>query len=246
MGINKHYEGLIYEQYRPVRRCDLPKDGSTVFCLWCDYPISKKNQILWCSKECEKEYLERAKMEELRFAVQERDISNCENCGKFDPQYMIVPRFPVAQGGGSTGIDGVRTLCEQCFLSRAGEISPEEAARLEIPDIPALRNAWRSSERRWRDLRYALGPVLVSGVRWHRILLEYQGGLRHLAKAAAERTREHFRLVQSHLRWWKIIRKNSKKAHSLLAQTITSLEHQERACTIWSVHFRSRNFGALR
>ena len=227
-----------------MRRADI--SGPTGFCLWCDYPVgSKSTQVFWCSNTCRKEYLERAEHKELRFAIQERDLTRCEECQIYDPQYMIVPRYAVEAGGGAGGVDTVRTLCEQCFLARRGEITSDEVARLDIPDIPALRAAWRSSDRKWLNMRYLLGPTLISGVRWHRTMTEYRSGLHHLGKEASIRNREHFRLSQSTYRWWGRVVEKSKKPHPLAVMTLDSLREQERSCAVWGIHFRMRQWGAL-
>lgn len=236
------YRGPLYEQYRPARREDLKSD---TMCLWCESAPAKKAFGMWCTREHQAQYQQRAKFEELRFAVQDRDVNHCEACGKVDSQYMIAPRFPVEYGGGAGGIDSVRTLCEQCFLLRADEITLQELRELFVPDVRALRNAWRGSKRRWESLRYALGPAILSGLRWLRVITDYQEGSHHLAREASRQTQAHFRMTQLSLRWWSIVRKNSHNEHPLLVLTVDSLQKQMRACAVWSIHFRYRQMAPL-
>lgn len=225
-------------------RSDIPKPGDSEMCVWCGKGRIRKS-LLWCSEECQQQYLSRSQLEALRQTVQERDINLCEVCGKFDPRYTMSPRYPAGLGGGAAGIDGVRTLCEQCLLDRMAEITEAELNELAIPDVMPLRKAWRAAGRRWQAYRYSLGPLIVSGLRWQRMLTDYKNGAHHLLKAASYRNRDHFRLLQVTLRWWKIVRKNSPNPHPLLVQTIESLTEQHRAVTVWAVHFRTKNRGVL-
>lgn len=240
--LRKKYKTLVHTQYRPMDRKDI--SGAGQLCLWCGVGRNTRS-LLWCSEECQSQYLARANQQDLRRLCQERDVNLCEVCGKFDPHYAVSPRLPAEHGGGAAGLDGVRTLCEQCFLESMDFLTPEEVKNPPIPDVMKLRRAWRATDRRWRSLRYTLGPVIVSGIRWTRILDDYKKGGHHLAKAAAYRTRDHFRLIQVTKRWWKIVRKNSKNPHPLLQLTIDSLEEQHRCCAIWAIYFRERGQGAL-
>lgn len=242
--LRKKYRSPVHQAYRPMLREDIPKPGDSHLCVWCEKGRTLKS-LLWCSDECQQQYLSRSKLEELRIAVQERDVNLCEECGKYDPHYAIVPRLNPLDGGGASGLDGVRTLCEQCLLDRAGELSSMDIQDPEIPEIRELRKAWRASGRRWRSYRYTIGPVIVSGIRWERLLRDYKNGAHHLAKHCSYRNRDHFRLLQVTRRWWAIVRRNSKNPHPLLVQTIEAIDAQYHATIKWAAYFRERGLGAL-
>lgn len=242
MGLSKIYRQPQTELYRKITREDIgTRDVRT--CFWCDAPLLRLEES-WCSKECEHAYTTRARHEDLRLQLIDRDAAICEECGKHEIHYVMGPRVAVSKGGGSCGVDMMRTLCEPCMLSGVGTVVDVERPPLPTT-VNTLRRLWKAASDRHRRIRYALGPTIVSGVNWARALEDWCKGKRQIGPIAYGRTNSHLRLVLTSLRWFQIVEANTEKPGRLLKDTLLSLQEQKELCARWAGYFRTQQIGVF-
>lgn len=241
--LKKKYQRPIYTHVRPIQVEDMPKNRDKCGCVWCGAVLKKDKQF--CSRECERNFLTRARLDELRHALQERDVSICEECGNRDPHYVVYSPYAEEKGSGAAGVDWVKTLCEQCRLDRKGKLTDDDVENPKIPDTAALRRRWRSIKRRWKTYRYTLGPLFLSARRWAEAHQDYLDGKYDMAKLCAWRNRDHMRQLTITIRWWKILYRRHTSPHEILTFTLNSLQEQINACHAWQVYWRERGIGAL-
>lgn len=107
-------------------------------CRWCATEVDSKRKT-FCSPLCVHEWKLRTQQGYARSCVWERDTGRCALCpeviGKLGPWEMdhVVP---VAEGGGSCGLDGLRTLCRDCHKGVTAALRKRLAARKK--DSPRL------------------------------------------------------------------------------------------------------------
>ena len=84
--------------------------GNGYYCKYCGKPVSKGGKRYYCSKECS------ASMDIVggffRRAVLRRDKRTCQLCYKAGDEVDHI--IPVCEGGGSCGLENLRTLCRSC------------------------------------------------------------------------------------------------------------------------------------
>jgi len=131
--------------------------GGRVRCRWCGTETKPPRQC-WCSDECVHEYRIRANAGYARTQVYRRDRGTCVLCGldcsKLSGRlrklkhpcrraYLAVlglkgwrstlwevdHAVPVIEGGGSCGLDNLRTLCWRCHKGETRKLAARRARR---------------------------------------------------------------------------------------------------------------------
>jgi 5-methylcytosine-specific restriction endonuclease McrA len=121
----------------------LADDGSRL-CRWCRTPVPKGIRFRYeCSRAC-RTNVDVATGFRVRYHVRQRDKGVCALCGVDTRQAKRLWEadhvVPVAEGGGSCGLDGLRTLCTgkgSCHAKVTGELRKRlaEAAREPSPQL---------------------------------------------------------------------------------------------------------------
>lgn len=213
-------------------------------CVWCDQPLLNKNQVVFCTNECNAQYIIRALPEELRKAVRQRDAGICEWCGRDDMHYALVNKVSAANGGGACGVDEMITLCSGC-VDGFNPYTPAEWQDPKIPDM-TTRKVW-SSHKSPPQYRFLIAPVLYSHTKWARAVTAFKQE-RRFGVLASQRSHDHGRMCQLSLRWWKFrgrSRLRDKTIGELINDTIFDLESQLRGTALWIAHLRQQNLGYL-
>lgn len=123
-------------------------------CLVCESDITEKRRSTFCCKACSDDFRLRTDASFVRFKVFERDKGICALCHKdvFENAKWGNERprtrrargtgdlwqadhiIPVVEGGGSCGLDNLRTLCTACHKSETAALAKRRAlARRPTP-----------------------------------------------------------------------------------------------------------------
>lgn len=122
---------------------DLPRGpNGRALCRWCNNEVPPPKQS-FCSDACVHEWKLRSNPGYARRKVFERDKGVCALCGTHCGGEQRVPGgrlhraggwdmdhvIPVAEGGGSCGLEGLRTLCKPCHRSVTAALKRRLAER---------------------------------------------------------------------------------------------------------------------
>jgi len=128
-----------------------------VLCRWCGTE-TKPPRRCWCSKECVHEYSIRSNAGYARQHVYKRDRGVCVSCGldcsKLSGRLQRMPyqcrriynallglkgwrstlwevdhTIPVIEGGGSCGLENLRSLCWKCHRKETAKLAARRARR---------------------------------------------------------------------------------------------------------------------
>lgn len=84
------------------------------FCRYCKQEITAPKRRTFCSDQCVHEYKLRTNGQYLRHQVWKRDQGLCAKCHLTTDDWQADHIVPVAEGGGSCGMQNLRTLCLPC------------------------------------------------------------------------------------------------------------------------------------
>jgi len=129
-----------------VSPADLPKGpNGRALCRYCSTEVPS-NRRTFCSETCVSEWKIRSQPGYAKQLVKQRDDGICQICRKdcfegyrgsrahkrikgllrlFDMDHTI----PVVEGGGSCGLDNLRTLCRPCHLIVTAQLAARRAFR---------------------------------------------------------------------------------------------------------------------
>lgn len=96
-------------------------------CRWCGAQV-KPPRRSWCGDACVREYVSR-QPDQQRIAVLKRDGNVCQSCGQHDARAEVDHIVPVCEGGGSCGLENLRTLCRPCHRKVTRELRARLAAK---------------------------------------------------------------------------------------------------------------------
>lgn len=85
-------------------------------CKVCEQPLPPRKQS-YCSKEC----YYRNRPRDMRYLVNKRDKGVCSICNLKKP-WQMDHIIPVCEGGGLCGLDGYRTLCNDCHKTETNKL----------------------------------------------------------------------------------------------------------------------------
>lgn len=113
-----------------------PGANGRPLCRWCQTEVDKP-QKTFCGKSCIHEWRLRSNPGYAREKVWERDHGKCALCSAVCTRrnygsgsgWEMDHTIPVAEGGGSCGLDGLRTLCIPCHKRVTAELRVRLAAQ---------------------------------------------------------------------------------------------------------------------
>jgi 5-methylcytosine-specific restriction endonuclease McrA len=123
---------------------ECPPGNGRTFCSGARARFARGGIVLEPGSGCVHEHCVRSQPGYARKLVWARDLGKCALCpavcGRAGASWQADHVVPVAEGGGSCGLDGLRTLCTACHKAEtralAGRLArARRALVVEIPDV---------------------------------------------------------------------------------------------------------------